>query len=123
MLHVLIFLQRTLPFKFDLGSCACLWHACGHFSTGVCTIDPQTEAYDPSPLKKYVESLGLPYFYESQSIIDDAKQVCPTSICSWCARMKRGALYTAARRERYNVLVLAQHLGARPPLTRPWLHP
>jgi len=32
------------------------------------------------------------------------------SYCSWCARMKRGVMYAVARRERYNVLALAQHL-------------
>lgn len=31
------------------------------------------------------------------------------SICSWCARMKRGVLYAACRREGCNVLALAQH--------------
>ncbi len=39
-----------------------------------------------------------------------AKMKCTTSICSWCSRMKRGALYNCCRREGYNVLVLAQHL-------------
>jgi tRNA 2-thiocytidine biosynthesis protein TtcA len=32
------------------------------------------------------------------------------SYCSWCARMKRGVMYAVARREKYNVLALAQHL-------------
>jgi tRNA 2-thiocytidine biosynthesis protein TtcA len=32
------------------------------------------------------------------------------SYCSWCARMKRGVMYAVARRERYNVVALAQHL-------------
>ena len=32
------------------------------------------------------------------------------SICSFCARMKRGVLYACCRRENYNVLVLGQHL-------------
>jgi selenocysteine lyase/cysteine desulfurase len=74
----------TLPVKFELG---------------VCTIDPGSEAYDPRPLKAYVTGLGLPYFFESERIMDSAMDVCPTSICSWCARMKRGTLYTVARRE------------------------
>ena len=32
------------------------------------------------------------------------------SICAFCARMKRGALYTCCRKYGYNKLVLAQHL-------------
>ena len=32
------------------------------------------------------------------------------SICSFCSRMKRGRMYTAARREGYNVLAIGQHL-------------
>ena len=32
------------------------------------------------------------------------------SFCAYCSRMKRGIMYTTARREQYNVLVLAQHL-------------
>ena len=32
------------------------------------------------------------------------------SICSFCSRMKRGRIYTAARREGYNVLAMGQHL-------------
>jgi tRNA 2-thiocytidine biosynthesis protein TtcA len=32
------------------------------------------------------------------------------SYCAWCARMKRGIMYSTARREGYNVLALAQHL-------------
>ena len=33
-----------------------------------------------------------------------------SSICSFCARMKRGLLYSCVRKEGYNKLVLAQHL-------------
>ena len=59
------------------------------FKLAACTVDPQTDAYDPSPLKEYLAKLGVPYFFESQPIIDAARDSCATSICSWCARMKR----------------------------------
>ena len=105
------------------------------FTLGAVTIDPGTSSYDPSPLKDYLRMLDVPYFYEEQceymfcnflsfwtfilfmfpciaAIIDDAKSLpyeC-ASICSFCSRMKRGRMYTAARREGYNVLAMGQHL-------------
>jgi len=106
MLQMLLALQRKAPIKFDIG---------------VCTVDPMTEAFDPSPLKKYVaQTLKLPYFFESQPIIDSAeKHMQRDSICAFCSRMKRGILYSCARREGYNVLALGQHLDdVRPPICR-----
>ena len=32
------------------------------------------------------------------------------SFCAFCSRMKRGIIYSTARREGYNVIALAQHL-------------
>jgi tRNA 2-thiocytidine biosynthesis protein TtcA len=55
--------------------------------------------------------LGVPYFFESQPIIERATaHMKADSICAWCSRMKRGVLYATMRREGYNVLVLGQHL-------------
>ncbi|XP_067663197.1 uncharacterized protein [Haliotis asinina] len=82
------------------------------FDFGAVTVDPQTPVYDPSPLKQYLKVLGVPYFYESQCILETAENLpdgC-ASICSFCSRMKRGRIYAAARREGYNVLALGQHL-------------
>eukprot|EP00475_Leptophrys_vorax_P010480 TRINITY_DN1704_c0_g1_i1.p1 TRINITY_DN1704_c0_g1~~TRINITY_DN1704_c0_g1_i1.p1 ORF type:complete len:994 (-),score=265.41 TRINITY_DN1704_c0_g1_i1:53-3034(-) len=98
LLHILLALQRKSPVKFEVGAC---------------TIDPQHPEYDPSPLKKYLESLGVPYFYEESPIMRLAKTCMDekrVSICSFCARMKRGNLYSAARREGYNVIAMGQHL-------------
>ncbi|KAK7097022.1 uncharacterized protein [Littorina saxatilis] len=82
------------------------------FELGAVTVDPQTPSYDPSPLKEYLAVLGVPYFYESQCIMETAVNLpngC-ASICSFCSRMKRGRIYAAARRGGYNVLALGQHL-------------
>ena len=81
-----------------------------NFTLAAATVDPGTDAFDPSPLKGYVASLGLPYFYEEQAIIDMAQAANASSICSFCSRMKRGRLYHCARREGYNVLAFGQHL-------------
>ena len=96
LLQVLIHLQRHAPIHFDLG---------------VLTVDPMSEVFDPSPLKTYVPTLQVPYFYERQPIMElGKKHMDNDSYCAWCARMKRGIMYSTARREGYNVLVLAQHL-------------
>eukprot|EP00041_Stephanoeca_diplocostata_P024213 m.607394 g.607394 ORF g.607394 m.607394 type:complete len:1168 (+) comp22477_c0_seq23:225-3728(+) len=95
LLHILHAFQQRAPIKFDL---ACV------------TMDPQFPGFDPSPLIPYLKSLGVPYFFESQALLEDATAANPKSICAWCSRMKRGILYSCARREKYNVLALGQHL-------------
>lgn len=96
LLHVLTYLQQHAPVKFTLG---------------VCTVDPEIPGFDLNPLKTYVADMGLPYFYESQAIAAQAQtSMQGDSFCSFCSRMKRGILYSCARREGYNVIALAQHL-------------
>ena len=96
MLVLLLDLQRRAPFKFSIAAC---------------TVEPGAAEFDPSPLKAYVTpQLGIPYFFESDTIIQRAKGVGGKfSICAYCARQKRGILYSTALREGYNVLALAQH--------------
>ena len=96
LLQVLLHLQRHAPVRFDLGAL---------------TVDPEIAGFDPSPLKDYVASLGVPYFYISQPIQEQAlESMDGNSFCAFCARMKRGIMYTTARKQGYNVLALAQHL-------------
>lgn len=97
LLNVLLELQRRSPVRFELAAA---------------TVDPQTDAFKPKPLRKYVESLGVPYHFLEEPIFDRAKsgQLQGNSICSFCARMKRGMLYSCCRKNGYNVLVLGQHL-------------
>ncbi|MGA7800991.1 MAG: ATP-binding protein [Gammaproteobacteria bacterium] len=96
LLHVLAHLQRRAPVPFEVGAV---------------TVDPMVEGFDPSPLKAYLASCSIPYFFERQPIMAQAQEhMGNDSYCSWCARMKRGVMYNTARREGYNVLALAQHL-------------
>ena len=96
LLHILLHLQKKAPIKFEL--------AC-------CTVDPQSPEFDPSPLKAYLAALNVPYFYESQPILEQAEtHMKGTSFCAYCSRMRRGILYGQARQHGYNVLALAQHL-------------
>ena len=97
LLHLLRHIQKVSPKKFSIAAA---------------TVDPQTPEYNPLPLKSYMEELGVPYFYESHAIISLAavKMTKKVSLCAFCSRMKRGILYSCARREGYNVLALGQHL-------------
>jgi len=96
LLHVMLNIKKKIPFKIDVGAV---------------TVDPMSEDFDPSPLINYMKTLGVPYFFESDKILDNAKKSLQNdSICSFCARMKRGIIYNCARREKYNVIALGQHL-------------
>lgn len=96
LLQILRHLQSYAPVRFELG---------------VITVDPEVDGFDPAPLKTYYQSVGVPWFYEEQAIQDQAREhMDGDSFCAYCARMKRGIMYTTCRREGYNVLALAQHL-------------
>lgn len=96
LLHILLHFQRHAPIPFDIG---------------VVTVDPQSDAFDPSPLIPYLKTLDVPYYYQSEAILDLAdKHMDNDSFCAFCSRMKRGIIYSTARRENYNVIALAQHL-------------
>lgn len=96
LLHILHHLQRHAPINFSIAAI---------------TVDPEIEGFDPSRLQQYLKKLGIPYFYECHDIATQAEtQLKNDSFCSFCSRMKRGIMYSTARRESYNVLALAQHL-------------
>jgi tRNA(Ile)-lysidine synthase TilS/MesJ len=96
LLQILRHLQTYAPVRFELGAI---------------TVDPDVEGFDPSPLRAYYETLGIPYVYARQSIMEDARSsMSGDSFCAYCSRMKRGIMYSSCRREGYNVLALAQHL-------------
>lgn len=96
LLHILAHLKRYAPVRFDLAAV---------------TIDPEIPGFDPSTLKNYLADFGIDYYYRSQAIMAEAQQnLQGDSFCAYCARMKRGIMYTTARKENFNVLALAQHL-------------
>ena len=96
LLHVLRHLQTYAPVKFELA---------------VATVDPCIEGFDPSPLKDYLSGLGIDYYYQKQAIAEQAEEnMGRDSFCAYCSRMRRGILYSAARKNNCNKLVLAQHL-------------
>ncbi|MCU7807547.1 MAG: tRNA 2-thiocytidine biosynthesis protein TtcA, partial [Candidatus Thiodiazotropha sp. (ex Semelilucina semeliformis)] len=83
LLQILSHLKTYAPVRFELG---------------VITVDPEVEGFDPAPLKDYYEQLGLPWHYAEQPIMEEAaKNMDGDSFCSYCARMKRGIMYSTCR--------------------------
>lgn len=96
LLHLLAHFKRHAPIDFEFGAV---------------TIDPQSGTFDPSTLIPYLDGLGVPYFYQPEPILNMAKgHMQGNSYCAFCARIKRGVMYTVARENHYNVLALGQHL-------------
>jgi hypothetical protein len=77
LLHCLLELQRKLPISFTVQ---------------VCTIDPMTPSFDPSPLIPYIQdTLGLQYHYVRADIVNRATKCgkggqAVSSLCAFCAR-------------------------------------
>lgn len=96
LLHILLHFQRHAPIDFEIAAM---------------TVDPQSEDFDPSPLIPYLKSINVEYFYTKEPILDMAdNHMEGDSYCSFCSRIKRGVMYSTARKHGYNVLVLGQHL-------------
>lgn len=96
LLQVLLHLQRHAPIRFEVAAV---------------TVDPMSDSFDPSPLNPYMGELGVPYHYRREPILELATQHMQNdSYCAFCARMRRGVMYSTARQHGYNVVALAQHL-------------
>ena len=96
LLHTLLHFKRVAPIDFDVSAI---------------TIDPQSEDFDPSPLKAYMDQLGVTYHFVSEPVVELAnKHMIKDSFCAFCSRMRRGLMYKTAREGQYNVLALGQHL-------------
>jgi tRNA(Ile)-lysidine synthase TilS/MesJ len=96
LLLILRHLQTYAPVRFELG---------------VVTVDPEIEGFNPASLGDFIDRLELPWFYRQQPIMEQAKTgMDGDSFCAYCARMKRGIMYSTCREHDYNVLALAQHL-------------
>jgi len=95
LLHILKRLQLIAPFKFDLLAI---------------TIDPGV-GIDYSILKKHCEKFGIDYMIYKTPILEiiEEKKREGSSACGFCARMRRGALYTKAKELRFNKIALGHH--------------
>lgn len=96
LLHILHYLQQRAPVKFELAAM---------------TVDPMAGDFDPSSMIPYLQQLGVEYHYIREPIMDMArKHMGNKSYCAFCSRIKRGVMYSTARKNQFNVIALAQHL-------------
>lgn len=97
LLHVLEALRQRAPIKFELIAV---------------NIDPGFPGYDKERIEQYLRDQLFNYHMEttrSYAIIEEKLRP-GTSYCSFCARLRRGFLYTQAERLDCNKIALGHHL-------------
>lgn len=96
LLMLLVEMQRRAPISYQLVPV---------------TVDAGFLGFDTASIRNFVADLGLELVIEQTDHADliNAKLRPGSSYCSFCARLKRGALYGAARRLGCNLLALGHH--------------
>ncbi|GHS86861.1 tRNA 2-thiocytidine(32) synthetase TtcA [Campylobacterota bacterium] len=94
--HLLLRMQRIAPFDFEFQAITI------HYGMGE----------DLSRLSAHCEEFGIPHIVERTNIFETAGDHIRenSSFCSYFSRMRRGALYGAAKRLGFPILALAHHL-------------
>jgi tRNA 2-thiocytidine biosynthesis protein TtcA len=76
-------------------------------------LDQGQPGYDGSALRRWLEAFGAPFEIAREDtytpVIEDARQGSRTTYCRLCSRLRRGVLYTAARRLGCNKVALGHH--------------
>lgn len=97
LLHVLEALRKKAPVRFELIAA---------------NIDPGFPGYKTDVIEKYLQQQSFTYHMEmtqSYEIIEDNLRA-GTSYCAFCARLRRGHLYTLAEKLGCNKIALGHHL-------------
>ena len=97
LLHILDSLRRRAPIRYELVAV---------------NVDPGFPGYRKDLIEEHLRAHGFTYHLESTdcSAIIDAKLRPGSSYCAFCARLRRGVLYTVADRLGCNKLALGHHL-------------
>jgi len=90
-------LQRKAPISFQLGAM---------------TVHPGPEIFDCARIQERLGDEDIPYWIIPADIVEVVKEnLTPgTSPCSFCARLRRGILYSFAARHHWNKIALGHHL-------------
>jgi tRNA 2-thiocytidine biosynthesis protein TtcA len=97
LMRILEVLQQRAPISYEM--------------IGV-TIDPGFPGFPSREIGDYFRQKGLLFYCEKTSIkeILEEKRRGKSSWCSFCARLRRGILYTVAQRLNCNKIALGHHL-------------
>jgi len=97
MLHLLERLRKRAPIRYELMAV---------------TIDSGYPGFRTDIIRDHLRESGVPFHIEPTDHyrIIEAKRRPGSSYCSFCARLKRGTLYTLAQRFNCNKLALGHHL-------------
>jgi tRNA 2-thiocytidine biosynthesis protein TtcA len=96
MLDILLKLQAKAPVRFELVAVH---------------LDQKQPGYDPEVLPRHLRAVGVPFQILQQDTYSVVKRVVPEgrTMCGLCSRLRRGALYTHAKREGFTKIALGHH--------------
>ena len=97
LLHLLKAIQKKAAFKFKLSAI---------------TVDGGLIGLDAGELQRQCDELGIEFHLEKQPIFEivSEKKSPGSTFCSMCAKMRRGVLYTVAKKLKANKIALGHHL-------------
>lgn len=97
LLEALRTLQKRAPISFELLAV---------------TVNPHIPQFPAETLRAYFEAEGVPYHIEDQDIYSIIQKLIPEgkSVCSLCARLRRGVLYRLAGELGCTKIALGHHM-------------
>jgi len=96
LLDILLNLQQGAPVKFELVAL---------------NLDQKQPDYPEHVLPEYLTNLGVPFHVLQQDTYSVVKEVVPEgkTMCGLCSRLRRGALYSFAKKNGFTRIALGHH--------------